>query len=135
MNACGSGRKHYREALQLLLQALTAPTMVVNAITVAAYKKFVLVHLIHSGEARLHHINTLSCRQLASTRKSTGTCVQAAGSQPQLPKYTSSAVNRAAKTECWAYQEVAQAYSKSNADLNAAVTKHTAAIETVSELL
>lgn len=50
LTACFAGRKQYPEALQLLLQALTAPTMVVNAITVAAFKKYTLVSLIHSGE-------------------------------------------------------------------------------------
>lgn len=34
----------------MLLQGLTAPTFVVNAITVAIYKKYVLVSLIHNGE-------------------------------------------------------------------------------------
>lgn len=51
-------RRRYAHALELLLTAVTAPTMVLNAITVACLKKFMLVSLIH------------------------------AGSVPQLPKYT-----------------------------------------------
>ena len=34
----------------MFLFALTAPTMVVNAITMAAFRKHVLVSLIHTGE-------------------------------------------------------------------------------------
>jgi len=44
-----AGRKRYSDALQLLLQALTAPTMVVNAITMTCYKLYVLVSLIYTG--------------------------------------------------------------------------------------
>eukprot|EP00798_Chlamydomonas_sp_ICE-L_P025440 gene25440-11100_t len=46
---CYYGRKQYARALDLLLQALTAPSMTGNAIVVAAYKKYVLTSLIHSG--------------------------------------------------------------------------------------
>lgn len=35
--------------MQLLLHALTCPTQVVNAITVAAYKKFLLLSLLTQG--------------------------------------------------------------------------------------
>lgn len=35
----------------MFLYTLTAPTMVVNAITMAAYKKYVLVSLIHAGQS------------------------------------------------------------------------------------
>ncbi len=45
-----SGRKRYARALELLVQALSAPTLVSNAITLACYRKYVLVALIHSGE-------------------------------------------------------------------------------------
>lgn len=44
-----AGRKQYARALGLLLHGLTAPTQVVNAITVATYKKYALVSLIHAG--------------------------------------------------------------------------------------
>ncbi len=42
----------------MFVQGLTAPTFVVNAITIATYKKYALVSLIHSGKAALvtlHH--------------------------------------------------------------------------------
>lgn len=44
------GRKQYGRALELLLQAVTAPALAGNAIVVAAYKKYVLVCLLHLGE-------------------------------------------------------------------------------------
>lgn len=50
---CCAGRKRYADALRLLLYAITAPTFVVNAITMAAHKKYVLVSLIHTGLERL----------------------------------------------------------------------------------
>lgn len=43
-------RRRYSRALQLLLTALTAPTMVLNAITVACLKKYILVQLLTAGE-------------------------------------------------------------------------------------
>ena len=42
-------RRRYPRALELLLTALTAPTMVLNAITVACLKKFMLLSLMHAG--------------------------------------------------------------------------------------
>ncbi len=45
------GVKNYSKALNMFLYTLTAPTMVVNAITMAAYKRYVLVSLIHAGGA------------------------------------------------------------------------------------
>ena len=44
-----AGSKKYARALELLLQALTAPAVVASAIVIAAYKKLVLVSLIHTG--------------------------------------------------------------------------------------
>jgi COP9 signalosome complex subunit 3 len=44
-----AARRKYAAALELFLLALAAPTYVVNAIAVAAYKKYVLVSLIHYG--------------------------------------------------------------------------------------
>lgn len=70
------GRRHYARALELLLTALTAPTMVLNAITVACLKKFMLVSLIHAGTV------------------------------PALPKHTAALVLRASKTECGAVSEL-----------------------------
>lgn len=45
-----AGRRRYSEALQIFLQGLTAPSHVVNAITIAMFKKYALVSLIHNGE-------------------------------------------------------------------------------------
>jgi COP9 signalosome complex subunit 3 len=47
-----AGRKQYGSALERLLAVLTAPSMVVNAITLTAYKKYVLVSLIQHGQVR-----------------------------------------------------------------------------------
>lgn len=44
----------------MFLFALTSPTMVVNAITMAAFRKHVLVSLIHTGTIWLHRYNRTS---------------------------------------------------------------------------
>ena len=51
LSAC-AGLKEHEKALAMFLFALTAPTMVVNAITMAAFRKHVLVSLIHTGRTR-----------------------------------------------------------------------------------
>ncbi|KAI8464947.1 MAG: hypothetical protein J3K34DRAFT_99745 [Monoraphidium minutum] len=79
-----AGRKQWVRALELWLQAVTAPTYVGNAITVACYKKFVLGSLIHTGSLR------------------------------QLPRFTSSRVRQAVESEGKAYAELAAAYSSFN---------------------
>lgn len=87
------GRKKYSQALQLLLQALTAPTMVVNAITMTCYKLYVLVSLIHTGAV------------------------------PSLPKFTSNTVSRTVKNDFGAYHDLTAAYTGSQSDLDKAVAK------------
>lgn len=47
-----AGRKQYTLALERLQSVITAPTMVVNAITMSAYKKWVLVSIILHGKVR-----------------------------------------------------------------------------------
>ncbi|EIE27415.1 hypothetical protein COCSUDRAFT_39091 [Coccomyxa subellipsoidea C-169] len=89
-----TGVKNYSKALNMFLYTLTAPTMVVNAITMAAYKRYVLVSLIHAGSFK------------------------------GLPKYTAAAVTRSTKAECSPYQDFATAYSKSDEDLRKAVNSH-----------
>ena len=69
-----AARKRYPEALECLLVALTAPSMVTNAIVVAAFKKWTLVNLIHNGKL------------------------------PALPRWTPVAVSRAVKLEGGPYQ-------------------------------
>lgn len=56
-----TGRKQYGPALERLLAVLTAPSMVVNAITLTAYKKYVLVSLIQHGQARLLSPQMIIC--------------------------------------------------------------------------
>ena len=46
------GRRRYARAMELLGTAITAPTMVLNAITVACLKKYLLLGLIHNGGPR-----------------------------------------------------------------------------------
>ncbi|KAK9823017.1 hypothetical protein WJX81_007287 [Elliptochloris bilobata] len=91
-----TGRKQYARALGLFLHGLTAPTQVVNAITVATYKKYALVSLVHAGEV------------------------------PPLPKYTATPVSRCLKTEAAAYQELATAYGKPAAGLQRVAAQHQA---------
>ncbi|CAL8463099.1 g2633 [Coccomyxa elongata] len=94
-----TGLRDYSKALNMFLYTLTAPTMVVNAITMAAYKKFVLVSLIHAGSFK------------------------------GLPKYTPAAVTRSAKAECLPYQDLEKAYSKTDEDLRKAVNTHSQAFQ------
>lgn len=89
------GRHRYPEALHMLLQGLTAPTYVTNAITVATWKKYALVSLIHTGNVET------------------------------LPKFTPATVTRFIKTEAPAYADLATAYSsKKQSDLPNAIEKH-----------
>ena len=46
---CAACRRRYPRALELLLAAVTLPTLVMNAITVACLKKYVLLFLMASG--------------------------------------------------------------------------------------
>lgn len=73
-----TGRRRYSHALELFLAAITAPTYVVNAITVAALKKFILVALLHHGEV------------------------------PPLPKHTAPAVSRGVKSEAGTYYDLSK---------------------------
>eukprot|EP00887_Chlorella_sp_A99_P005974 scaffold27.g5974.t1 len=83
------GRRRYPHALQLLLTAITAPTMVLSAISVAALKKWVLVSLLQTGEGP--NAGAASTPQV-----------------PALPKWTPGVVTRALKSECGPYQELAR---------------------------
>ncbi|KAG2435820.1 hypothetical protein HXX76_007015 [Chlamydomonas incerta] len=73
------GRKQHARALELLLQAITAPAVVGNAIVAAAYKKYVCVCLIHAGQLL------------------------------PLPKFTSSCVRHMVEGEARPYAELATA--------------------------
>lgn len=78
------GRKSYCKALDLFLQGLTAPAVLVNAITVATYKKYVLVSLLHAGQLS------------------------------PLPKFTAARVKQVVEQECRAYHELATAFTSHN---------------------
>ncbi len=45
----GAARRKYSAAIETFMIAMTAPMYQVNAIAVAAWKKYVLVSLIHTG--------------------------------------------------------------------------------------
>ncbi|GER31342.1 COP9 signalosome complex subunit 3 [Striga asiatica] len=76
------GQKKFSNALELLHNVVTAPMSIISAIAVEAYKKYILVSLIHLG------------------RFSTS-----------FPKYTSSAAQRNLKNFCQPYLELVNVYS------------------------
>ncbi|KAK3264603.1 hypothetical protein CYMTET_26676 [Cymbomonas tetramitiformis] len=78
------GLKNFSQALKMFLNALTAPSIALNAITVASYKKYAILSLIYSGQI-----------------------------QP-FPKYTASIVQRHCKNCCQEYNELANAYTTRN---------------------
>ncbi|GFY87337.1 proteasome component (PCI) domain protein [Actinidia rufa] len=52
------GQKRYRKALELLHNVVTAPMSTINAIAVEAYKKYILISLIHLGQP---YIELVTC--------------------------------------------------------------------------
>lgn len=76
------GLKRFRKALELLHNVVTAPMSGLNAIAVEAYKKYILVSLIHHG-------------QFSNT----------------FPKYTSSVAQRSLKNFTQLYLDLASCYS------------------------
>ncbi|XP_071734956.1 COP9 signalosome complex subunit 3-like [Rutidosis leptorrhynchoides] len=87
------GQKRYAKALELFHNVVTAPMSTMNAIAVEAYKKYILVSLIH-------------LRQFSAS----------------LPKYTSSVAQRSLKNFSQAYIDLANTYSTGNvAELEAFV--------------
>ncbi|KAA8530124.1 hypothetical protein F0562_004833 [Nyssa sinensis] len=76
------GQKRFRKALELLHNVVTAPMSTINAIAVEAYKKYILVSLIHLGQF-----------------------------SASFPKYTSSAAQRNLKNFSQPYIELANSYS------------------------
>lgn len=79
------GQKRFRKALELLLNVVTAPMTTINAIAVEAYKKYILVSLIHNGQF-----------------------------STSLPKYTSSVAQRNLKNFCQPYIELGNCYNNGN---------------------
>ncbi|KAG2300497.1 hypothetical protein Bca52824_036969 [Brassica carinata] len=95
------GLKRFQKASELLYNVVTAPMYQVNAIAVEAYKKYILVNLIHSG--------------------------QFSGS---LPKCASSAAQRHFKTWCTPYYEVGNRYNDGKIrELEAVVVAHSSDFE------
>ncbi|XP_059670003.1 COP9 signalosome complex subunit 3 [Cornus florida] len=76
------GLKRFRKALELLHNVVTAPMSTMNAIAVEAYKKYILVSLIHLGQFSTN-----------------------------FPKYTSSVAQRNLKNFSLPYIELANCYS------------------------
>ncbi|KDP46321.1 hypothetical protein JCGZ_10161 [Jatropha curcas] len=76
------GQKRFKKALELLHNVVTAPMSSINAIAVEAYKKYILVSLIHQGQF-----------------------------STSLPKYASTAAQRNLKNFCQPYIELANSYS------------------------
>ncbi|KAD7479585.1 hypothetical protein R6Q59_008385 [Mikania micrantha] len=79
------GQKRFAKALELFHNVVTAPMSTLNAIAVEAYKKYILVSLIH-------------LRQFSAT----------------FPKYTSSVAQRNLKNLTQPYVELANIYSTGN---------------------
>ncbi|KAB2011719.1 hypothetical protein ES319_D09G039800v1 [Gossypium barbadense] len=50
------GKKWFRKALELLHNVVTAPMSTINAIAVEAFKKYILVSLIHHGQRNLKNL-------------------------------------------------------------------------------
>ncbi len=67
----------------MFLFALTAPTMVVNAITMAAFRKHVLVSLIHTGTTLTTWLQ-VRCHRRPLNRSSRQCPLQAPQSLPVL---------------------------------------------------
>ncbi|KAJ0260932.1 COP9 signalosome complex subunit 3 [Hirschfeldia incana] len=76
------GLKRFQKALELLYNVVTAPMHIVNAIALEAYKKYILVTLIHSGQFSI-----------------------------SLPKCASTAAKSNFKTLCTPYIDVGMSYN------------------------
>lgn len=79
------GLKNYPKALELLHNVITSPMSTTSAIAVEAYKKYVLISLIHLGQFSI-----------------------------SFPKYTSAAAQRDLKNFCKLYTDLANCYSNGN---------------------
>jgi len=92
---CYIGLKQFNKALEFFEIVISAPALMISAIMVEAYKKYVLVSLIQRGEV--------------------GT----------LPRYTNSSLNRMFKQICPGYEELITSFStKSIQDLHKVVENH-----------
>nr|BAG11654.1 COP9 signalosome subunit 3 [Raphanus sativus]BAG11655.1 COP9 signalosome subunit 3 [Raphanus sativus] len=95
------GLKRFQKASELLYNVVTAPMFQLNAIALEAYKKYILVTLIHSG--------------------------QFSGS---LPKCASTAAQRHLKSGCMPYYEVGNRYNDGKiSELEAVAVAHSSDFE------
>ncbi|KAL1352724.1 COP9 signalosome complex subunit 3 [Arachis duranensis] len=102
------GLKRFQKALDLLHNVVTAPMSTLNAIAVEAYKKYILVSLIHHGQWQL---------------------------STSLPKYASSVAQRSLKNFCQPYIELANSYGTEKiAELEAYVQTNTEKFENDNNL-
>ncbi|CAI5522677.1 unnamed protein product [Closterium sp. Naga37s-1] len=99
------GLKQYQKALDLFMHAITSPAQVVNAITVSAYKRHVLVSLILNAQLL------------------------------PLPKFTPGIVQRGLKACCQDYHDLANIYvSRDAAELKKFVDSHEQAFKADNNL-
>ncbi|KAK4493151.1 hypothetical protein RD792_017999 [Penstemon davidsonii] len=100
------GQKQFWKALELLHNVVTAPMSIISAIAVEAYKKHILVSLIHLGQF-----------------------------STSLPKYTSSAAQRNLKNFSQPYLELVNSYTTGKiSDLEACVQSNQEKFETDNNL-
>ncbi|KAF8106279.1 hypothetical protein N665_0145s0089 [Sinapis alba] len=100
------GLKRFQKASELLYNVVTAPMYQVNAIALEAYKKYILVNLIHSGQF-----------------------------SDNLPKCASAAAQRSLKTFCIPYNEVGSRYNDGKiSELEAVVVAHSSDFENDNNL-
>ncbi|XP_010550198.1 PREDICTED: COP9 signalosome complex subunit 3 [Tarenaya hassleriana] len=95
------GQKKFQKALELLHNLVTAPMNSISAIAVEAYKKYILVSLIHHGQF-----------------------------SNSLPKYASTAAQRNLKNLCTPYVELGNCYNEGKiAELEASIQANTLVFE------
>ncbi|CAK9204856.1 unnamed protein product [Sphagnum troendelagicum] len=106
------GLKQFGKALEFFQHAITAPATVLNAITIAAYKKFVLVSLIQLGQFHDCFVQV-----------------------PLFPKYTPPVVQRNLKSCVQDYMDLATSYVTRNiADVKGYITTHEDAFKSDNNL-
>ncbi|KAI8145970.1 hypothetical protein BJV82DRAFT_602921 [Fennellomyces sp. T-0311] len=98
------GNKKFARAIEFLILAISAPAQVISAIQVEAYKKFILVSLIHHGRI------------------------------PPLPRYTSVMLEKYFKSKYPVYTEIAEAFSEGLPKLRAAIDTHQDALREDSHM-
>lgn len=119
---CYIAQRQYTKALQffenvrfvslhkvLTVQVISAPAIMPSAIMVEAYKKHLIVSLIHLGQ-----VSTLYTSALLTLAKA-----------PTLPRYTHGSVSRICKQICAPYEELATSFStRSVEDLGKVADTH-----------